>query len=70
MSDTKSDDLDQIVFPVYGTQGGGLARYQGDDLVWHEVPEDFPQFRIGGLVPEEWGTIPANAAAYKEMQDY
>ncbi len=69
MADTKPDDLNQIAFAVYATQGGGLARYQGDVLVWHEPPKEFPEFRVGDPVPEEWGTIPVNAAAREEMFD-
>lgn len=69
MSDTKPDDLCQLGFAVFSTQGGGLARYEGDDLVWYQVPRDFPEFQIGEPVPREWDTIPANTAAGEKMLD-
>lgn len=59
--------LDEYPFPVYGTQGGGIARYREGSgythLEWVEVPRHFPDFKVGDLVPEEWGTTPANQLA-------
>jgi hypothetical protein len=50
-------------FPVYGTQGGGLAKFVGRTLVWVEVPAAFPHFCVGTPIPDEWDYQPANEAA-------
>lgn len=48
-------------FPVYGTQGGGLAKAVGSDsMVWVEPPKEFPEVGVGDFVPREWGVTPAN----------
>ena len=52
-------------FPVYGTQGGGLARRSGSTLIFVEPPEGFG-FVVGSEVPEEWDFQPANQLARKE----
>jgi hypothetical protein len=63
-------DLESIGFAVYATQGGGLARYNdGASLVFYEVPDTFPEAKVGDLVPAEWDFQPANAAAHEEMLD-
>lgn len=54
-------------FPVYGTQGGGLARWTDDNdpnasLIFVEVPE-WGEFEVGDLVPREWGYVAANRLA-------
>ncbi len=52
-------------FPVYGTQGGGLARPLGNRFVFVEKP-DCPGLDVGDLVPEEWGVVAANKRARRE----
>ena len=65
--------MNKYDYPVYATEGGGLARYQNGLLVWLEPPMAFPEMQVGGLVPEIWGWAPANKAAVeyearKEME--
>lgn len=43
--------------PYYGTQGGGTAILQGDQLVWEEPPDWFTEAQVGDPVPEEWGVV-------------
>lgn len=50
-------------FPVFGTQGGGLAREVNGSYIFVEPPPDFPNMTVGSEVPEEWGLVPANQAA-------
>lgn len=50
-------------FPVFHTQGGGLARQDGDRYIFVEAPEPGVRLGIGDEVPEEWGLAPANNAA-------
>ena len=64
-------DPNEYPFPVYGTQGGGLARWtEGDNprhasLVFVEAPPGFEgELEVGDLVPEEWGYVGANKLAY------
>ena len=38
---------------VYGTQGGGLAKRDGNDYIFVEVP-DWGDFQVGDEVPREW----------------
>lgn len=66
---TKPDDLSQLNFAVFATQGGGLARESNGTFVWYEVPEKSPEFRVGDPIPAQWGTAPANSAAHEEMLD-
>jgi hypothetical protein len=40
-------------FPVFATQGGGLAQKLGKSFVFVEAP-DCPGLSVGDLVPEEW----------------
>jgi hypothetical protein len=73
MSDSAVTDLDQLGFAVYGLQGGGLGRFAGEVLVFHELPDWCPAEgfnpQVGDPVPEEWDMIPANKAATGEMLD-
>jgi len=56
-------------FPVYGTQGGGLAKEEYGVFVFIEAP-DCPGLAIGDKVPDEWDLAPANAKARaKSEQD-
>jgi hypothetical protein len=56
-------------FPVYATQGGGVARYVGDTCIFVEAPPDCMGLSIGDPVPREWSTCAANEAARNEMSD-
>lgn len=50
-------------FPVWGTQGGGLVREEGDHYVFVEAPEGFPDIKVGDRMHEMWDLAPANEAA-------
>lgn len=40
---------------VYGTQGGGLAKRDGNTYIFVEIPPGFgDRFRVGSEVPLEW----------------
>jgi hypothetical protein len=54
-------------FPVYGTQGGGLARRSGVTFIFVEPPENFPDIKAGDEVDDMWDLAPANELARKEM---
>lgn len=54
-------------FPVWGTQGGGLVREVHGTYVFVKKP-DCPGLDVGDEMPEEWGVIPANAAARREVE--
>lgn len=59
----------EFPFAVYGTQGGGLAKFAGNTLVWVELPKNFPEFHLGCEVPVEWDYQPANKLA-REAERY
>lgn len=40
----------------FGTQGGGIAVEQGDQMVWQEAPE-WLDAKPGDPVPEEWDIV-------------
>lgn len=54
-------------FPVWGTQGGGLVREVQGKHIFVEEP-DCPALNIGDEMPEEWDVVPANAAAWRELE--
>lgn len=56
-------------FPVWATQGGGLARECGGKYFFVTDP-GFPGLGIGDEVPEEWGLAPANEKACDEMDAF
>jgi len=64
-----------VGFALWGTQGGGLARWDGDreTYVWHELPDWYAASgiteKVGDEIPREWDLIPANEAARGEMLD-
>ena len=64
-----ASELDTLDFPVWGTQGGGLARRDRDlGYVWFVLPDWYPQhpelkYRVGDPIPQQWDIIPANEAA-------
>jgi hypothetical protein len=49
-------------FPVYGTQGGGLAREVNGTYIFITDP-DCPGLAVGDEVPKEWDIQPANDLA-------
>ena len=58
--------LEKYRSPVYGTQGGGLARRVGNTLVFVEPPGGFADLTVGSEVPEQWDFQPTNEAAREE----
>jgi hypothetical protein len=52
-------------FPVFGTNGGGLVKQQGnsDTYIFVEAPDPSTGLTIGDTMPVEWGLAPANQAA-------
>lgn len=52
-------------FPIWGTQGGGLVRQEGDHYVFVEAP-GFDGIQVGDRMHEMWDLIPANEAAREE----
>ena len=64
--------MSEVTYPyaVYGTQGGGLVRYQGGRYIFVEAPRNDPSLNVGDEMPAEWGIVAANEAARREMDDY
>jgi hypothetical protein len=59
-----------VAFPLYGTQGGGFARYEGDTLVWHsDIPSFLGDVKPGDPVPRGWDFQPANTLARDKAFD-
>ncbi|OHB18674.1 MAG: hypothetical protein A2854_00470 [Parcubacteria group bacterium RIFCSPHIGHO2_01_FULL_56_18] len=56
-------------YSVFGTQGGGLVREVGGRYIFVEKP-DCPGLNVGDEMPNEWGTIPANDRARREVDAY
>ncbi len=67
---TEEKPLESYDFPVYGTQGGGLVRQQGDGFIFVEVDKNLHHMglNVGDKLPHEWDMIPANEAARQEME--
>jgi hypothetical protein len=40
---------------IYRTQGGGTVMWDGLCYRFVEPPENFPRFKPGDKMPEEWG---------------
>jgi len=55
-------------YPVWATQGGGLARQMGKTFIFIEKP-DCPGLDVGDDVPEEWDLQPVNEPARNETED-
>ena len=53
-------------YPVYGTQGGGLARWTGHKWIFVTKPSDGTGLDVGDEVPEMWDLQPANDLARRE----
>lgn len=68
-----STPIDPVTFALWGTQGGGLARWDEDrqTYVWHELPDWYATSgiteKVGDPIPRDWDLIPANEAACNEM---
>lgn len=56
-------------YAVFGTQGGGLVRQQGERYVFVEEPTG-SGLDVGDTIPEEWGIVPANEAARREVDTW
>ena len=56
-------------YPVWATQGGGLAREVNGKQIFIEKP-DCPGLDIGDDVPAEWDLVPVNEMARKEMEKF
>ena len=55
-------------YPVWATQGGGLVREVGEKYIFVERP-NCPGLDVGDEIPEEWGVIPANERARKQLEE-
>ncbi len=60
-----------FLFPVWGTQGGGLVREIGKSGVYQfvEAPDASMSLRVGDTMPAEWSIAPANTAAHVAMEE-
>ena len=57
-------------FPVFGTQGGGLVREVGrNQYIFVEAPPAGMGLGIGDHMPEQWGIIAANDAAFRMIDE-
>jgi len=63
----RQHDPESYNFSVYSTQGGGLARPVGDEIVFITKP-DAPGLNIGDIVPHKWESQPANQLARDERE--
>ncbi len=59
----------QFDYPVWATQGGGLAREVNGTYIFIEKPPGCPGLGVGDNVPEEWGLAPANERARQKMME-
>jgi hypothetical protein len=59
--------MEDYKYPVYGTQGGGLAREVAGKYFFIEPPDSGTGLRVGDEVPVEWDLAPANHLARNEM---
>ena len=63
-------NVEDYDFAVWGTQGGGLAKWDNSRVsyVFVESPDWWPN-QEGKEVPKEWGIMPANEKAFRVMHD-
>lgn len=54
--------------PLYATQGGGYATWDGSQYVWLRDIPAFVNAEIGDPIPDEWGVRAANSAANFEAE--
>ena len=69
---TKQQDFDlkTTLVPLYGTQGGGLATWDGTRYVWYaDIPDFLTDAKVGDPIPKEWGVASANEAAHREVEE-
>lgn len=59
--------LEDYIYPVYGTQGGGLAREFHGSYFFIEAPRGVGLLP-GDEVPPDWGLEPANLLARKAQE--
>ena len=56
-------------FAVWGTQGGGLVREVHGIFIFVEPPPDSTSLTVGSEMPKEWGTVPANDLAHRQIAE-
>ena len=56
-------------FAVWGTQGGGLVREVRGTHIFVEPPTNFPNLTVGSEMPKEWGIVPANDLAHRQIAE-
>lgn len=61
-------DPKQCNYPVFGTQGGGLAREVNGTYIFITDP-GCPGLQVGDEVPMEWDIAPANQLARNSVLD-
>lgn len=54
--------------PLFATQGGGYAVFEGGRYVWYGDIPGFINAQPGDPIPSEWGVVAVNRAAYEEME--
>ncbi len=60
--------IEDYRYPVYATQGGGLARCVNGTWIFVTDPK-CPGLGVGDDVPAEWDVAPANQLAIEEGRD-
>ncbi len=60
--------IEDYNFPVFGAQGGGLAREVNGIMIFITDP-GCPGLTVGSKVPKKWGIVPANDLARQEIED-
>lgn len=61
--------IEQETRPIFATQGGGYAVYEGGRYVWHSEIPAFVNAVVGDPIPEEWGVVAVNKAAIDEAEE-
>jgi hypothetical protein len=62
-------EIEQETKPIFATQGGGYAVYEGGRYVWHSEIPSFVNAQVGDPIPEEWGVVAVNEAAIDEVEE-
>ena len=55
--------------PLYATQGGGYATFEGGQYVWHSEIPSWLNAEVGDPIPKEWSVTSANAAARRVIEE-
>ena len=58
----------EYAFAAFTTKNGGVARYYSG-LRWVEPPTNFPEIKVGEVVPWDWEHEPINEAARNLHKD-